>query len=156
MSKIKTFKGKMVNGSQDIISLHTNNGSIGYMIKKLQLMPAVPGDTTDVEFVLQVFSVEQSTVPTGGAGDKATVDLSDQTLLAVAYYQDNVSVSSNSSIDIIIDNVKINQDIFVTLTNNTGSGGIDCNYYMELEQFKLDLNENTVATLKDIRNIKGQ
>jgi len=30
------------------------------------------------------------------------------------------------------------------------------NYYIELEQVKLDLNENTVATLKDIRNIASQ
>jgi len=156
MSKMKSFKGKIANGAQDKITLHTNTGSTGYKIKKLQLMPAIPGDTTDVEFVLQVFSVKQAAVPTGAGGDKASVDLSDQTLLAVAYYQDNVSVSSNSSMDIIIDNMKVNQDIFVTLTNNTGSGGIDCNYYMELEQVKLDLNENTVATLKDIRNIKGQ
>ena len=28
------------------------------------------------------------------------------------------------------------------------------NYYIELEQMKLDLSENTVATLKDIRNIE--
>jgi len=27
------------------------------------------------------------------------------------------------------------------------------NYYIELEQMKLDLNENTVDTLKDIRNV---
>ena len=41
-----------------------------------------------------------------------------------------------------------NQDIYVT---NYGSGAM--NYYIELEQIKLDLNENTVATLKDIRNL---
>ena len=29
------------------------------------------------------------------------------------------------------------------------------NYYIELEQVSLDLTENTVATLKDIRNIKS-
>jgi len=33
---------------------------------------------------------------------------------------------------------------------------VACNYYLELEQFKLDLNENTVATLKNIRNIKNR
>ena len=151
--KMKSFKGKIANGGQETITLHTNNGSVGYQIKKFQLMLAIPGDSTDVEYVLRVFSVQQSTVPTGAGGDKATVDLSDQTLLAVAYYQDNVSVSSNSSMDIIIDNMKFNQDIYLTLTNNTGSGGQDCNFYMELEQVKLDISENTVATLKDIRNV---
>ena len=153
---MKSFKGKLANGTQDKISLATNNGSIGYQIEKLQLMPAIPGDTTDVEFVVKVYSVKQTTIPTGASADKATVDLSDQTLLAVAYYQDGVSVTNNSSVDIIVDNMKFNQDIFITCTNNSGSGGMDCNYYMELEQFRLDLNENTVATLKDIRNIAGQ
>ena len=47
-----------------------------------------------------------------------------------------------------------NQDIYVTHTDVLGAGA--CNYYIELEQFKLDLSENTVATLKDIRNIKSQ
>jgi len=29
---------------------------------------------------------------------------------------------------------------------------VPMNYYLELEQIKLDLSESTVATLKDIRN----
>ena len=44
-----------------------------------------------------------------------------------------------------------NQDIFLTSSIN-GSAGLEMNYYLELEQVKLDLNQNTVATLKDIRN----
>ena len=50
--------------------------------------------------------------------------------------------------------MKFNQDIFVTCDTGSTSGE-SCNYYIELEQIKLDLNENTVATLKDIRNIVG-
>ena len=150
---MKSFKGKIINGGQDKVSLSTNNGSIGYQIKKLQLIPAIPGDTTDTEYVVKVYSIEQTSVPTGAGGDKATVDLADQTLLAVAYYQDGVSVSNNSSIDIIIDNMKFNQDIFITCTNNAAAGTDECNYYIELEQVRLALDENTVATLKDIRNI---
>ena len=44
-----------------------------------------------------------------------------------------------------------NQDIYITHTNLHADAG-PVNYYIELEQIKLDLNENTVATLKDIRN----
>ena len=47
-----------------------------------------------------------------------------------------------------------NQDIYLTHLESQGSSAV--NYYLELEQIKLDLNENTVATLKDIRNIKSQ
>ena len=43
-----------------------------------------------------------------------------------------------------------NQDIYITLRCHNAAA--DVNYYIELEQVKLDLNENTVATLKDIRN----
>ena len=47
-----------------------------------------------------------------------------------------------------------NQDIYVT--HKDVAVGQTVNYYIELEQIKLDLNENTVATLKDIRNIEAQ
>ena len=36
------------------------------------------------------------------------------------------------------------------------TSGEPVNYYIELEQMPLALDENTVATLKDIRNITGQ
>ena len=55
-----------------------------------------------------------------------------------------------SSAGIVFDNEKFNQDIYVTCKDI--SDGEKCNYYIELEQSKLDLNEQTVATLKDIRN----
>ena len=45
-----------------------------------------------------------------------------------------------------------NQDIYVTHEDTVGSQ--PCNYYIELEVVKLALDENTVATLKDIRNIE--
>ena len=50
---------------------------------------------------------------------------------------------------IIFDNTTINQDMFIT--HFDASVGKPVNYYIELEQVKLDLNEATVATLKDMR-----
>ena len=55
---------------------------------------------------------------------------------------------------IVFDNMKFNQDIFVTNVDG-GAENRAINYYIELEQVKLRLDENTVATLKDIRNITG-
>ena len=55
---------------------------------------------------------------------------------------------------IIFDKEIFNQDIYITSKTITGSD--EANYYIELEQVKLDLNENTVATLKDIRNITAE
>ena len=49
----------------------------------------------------------------------------------------------------MFDNVTFNQDIYVTHTDTNSA--IPINYYIELEQRKIDLNEATVATLKDMR-----
>jgi len=150
---IKSFRGKIAMGSSDTIVLHTNNGSTGYRIKKLQIISEAPG-TGNNEYVCKVFSIDPNVTAVSPA--TATVDFADNTLLAVAYYTDNSSSAGNPPGDIIIfDNITFNQDIYVTMQDATGNT-IDCNYYIELEQIKLDLNENTVATLKDIRNIEAQ
>ena len=149
---IKSFRGLIADGGQDIVPLSTKNGSIGYRIKKLTIFPNKPGHTTSAESVVQIFSIQQTTVLTTAA----TVDFSDQTLLGVAYYQDHVDSAYPGSIDIVFDNMTFNQDIYITHTSSTTTGvDGDMNYYIELEQIKLDLNENTVATLKDIRNIEA-
>jgi len=36
---IKTFRGLIPNDTQDTIVLHTNDGSTGYRIAKLEIMP---------------------------------------------------------------------------------------------------------------------
>jgi len=144
---IKTFRGLIADGVQDTISLHTNDGSIGYRIVKFQIFPNLPG-TVDLESVVAIWKVKQSSV----SATTATVDFSDQTLLGVAYLKEGAPLSqANTSLLAIFDQEIFNQDIYVTHidTNHIYS----CNYYIELEQIKLDLNENTVATLKDIRNL---
>lgn len=141
---IKTFRGKIADSGIDTISLHTNNGSTGYKIVKLQLIAARPASDSH-ESVVQVFSVPQTTA-------SEDVNFNDQTLLAVGFYENN-SASTVSKVDIIFDNMIFNQDIYIT--HNEKAGSAEVNYYIELEQIKLDLNENTVATLKDIRNIKS-
>ena len=143
---IKTFRGKIADATIDPITLHTNNGAIGYRIKKFQLFPSDP--TADNENIVQIYSISQGTT-TGTA-----VDFSDQTLLGVAMWS-NSSTSYLYSDDgiVIFDNMIFNQDIYITHMDIAGSQAN--NYYIELEQIKLDLNENTIATLKDIRNIEA-
>tara|TARA_Y100001963_G_scaffold37143_1_gene51956 strand:- start:83 stop:532 length:450 start_codon:yes stop_codon:yes gene_type:complete len=139
---IKSFRGKMTNDTMDTINLHTNNGSVGYRIKKFQVMQATDAD---VEATIKIYSVEQ----TANTND---IDFSDNTLLAAAYF----TSSSSGQVypedqTVVFDNMVFNQDIYITLRGHNYAA--DVNYYLELEQVKLDLNENTVATLKDIRNI---
>ena len=140
----------MVTDTVDTIPLSTNNGSTGYKIKKLQTIQQDPGTST--EHVVKIYSIPQTV---SSVDDK--IDFSDNTLLAVAYLHSGPAASSSTVANevIIFDNMTFNQDIYVCHENSHGDNG-PVNYYIELEQIKLDLNENTVATLKDIRNIEAQ
>lgn len=142
---IKTFRGLMADGAIDTITLHTNDGSIGYRITKFQIISKEPYGGGNAEHVVKIFKVPQTTT-------SLTADFSDQTLLGISIINNAATGYNYGSVPVIIfDNEIFNQDIYVTHTD--GQGTEPCNYYIELEQIKLDLNENTVATLKDIRNL---
>ena len=108
---IKTFRGKLDNNSSDTIRLSTNNGLTGYKIKKFELIGIDPANTSQ-ETTMKIFTVPQTTVT-------STIDFSDQTLLAVGYYDSSSSQSYNPPAVVIFDNNIFNQDIYIT--------GIDSN-----------------------------
>jgi len=141
---IKSFRGRIDNAGIDTIVLHTNTGSTGYAIKKFEALSYYPQGTSP-ESVIKIYSVPQ-------AAATDTIDFNDQTLLAALFYEGNSNNYYTTQTVTIFDNAKFNQDIYVTCTSTDGK----MNYYIELEQVSLDLNENTVATLKDIRNIASQ
>jgi len=139
---IKTFRGLIADGGQDTIVLHTNTGSTGYRIVKFQLFPKIPG-AADYENVVKIYKVSQTSID-------ATVNFSDNTLLGAGYVEGYSGNADTDEHTVVFDQETFNQDIYIT--NKDVSTGEDINYYPELEQVKLDLSENTVATLKDIRN----
>ena len=141
---IKSFRGKLVDGGIDTISLHTNTGSIGYRITKFQIIHAEPGEQ-HAEHTVKIYTIPQA------SADNA-IDFSDNTLLGAAYLTNSATTGYPADQMIIFDNMTFNQDIYVTHEDTVGSQ--PCNYYIELEVVKLALDENTVATLKDIRNIE--
>jgi len=144
---IKSFRGKIDDGNIDTISLHTNDGSTGYRIVKFQLFPVDPQQ--EHVNIVHVTSILEP-VPT-------TTDFSNQTLLAAALWtQDNSTNAYPEDLTVIFDNTTFNQDIYIANNDKLSSSGQPINYYLELEVVKLDLNENTVATLKDIRNIEAE
>jgi len=145
MGKIKTFRGLMADDTQDTIVLHTNDGSTGYRIVKFEMIAQLPG-SSQAEFIMKIYKTIQ-TVP---LVNPQYIDFSDNTLLAAGFLQTQAGETSPYSQNIIFDNEIFNQDIYITLKDQVG--GDFCNYYIELEQMPLDLNESTVATLKDIRN----
>jgi len=143
---IKSFRGLMKHDTEDTIVLHTNTGSVGYRIKKFEVIPEKPGVDL-VKSIFKIYSVPQTS-------SNGTIDFSDNTLLAAAYMGHNNGGSAANSEQIIItfDNMTFNQDICITYFEDAGNKS--ANYYIELEQVKLGLDENTVATLKDIKNIE--
>ena len=138
---IKSFRGKLADGDQETIRLSTNNGLTGYRVVKFQLIGDQPA-TTSQEATCKLYSYKQTTID-------SAIDFSDSTLLAVGLWSSNTVTQDNpEDLNVIFEGRIFNQDIFIT---NKGSAGTSVNYYLELEQVKLDLGEATVATLKDMR-----
>ena len=144
---IKSFRGQIADNCIQTVPLSTNNGSTGYRIKKLEGIPGLPGND-NFESVIQVWSVPQT------AASNA-IDFSDQTLLGMIFYSSFNAGGANTDV-VVFDNMTFNQDIYITYKESgSGASAETFNYYIELEQVSLDLTENTVATLKDIRNIEA-
>jgi phenolic acid decarboxylase len=145
MSKIKSYKGLMADDTQETIPLSTNNGMIGYRIVKFQAMAA---DTAKLQqSVLKIYKVEQTTIDDD-------IDFSDNRLLGAIYFTKNDDTKYPIVQSTIFDNEVFNQDIYIT--HKDASTGEPLNYYIELEQMNLSLDEQTVATLKDIRNVGAE
>ena len=140
---IKSFRGLLADGEEQRIKLSTMKGLVGYKINKFQVINQNPGSTA-VKAVVKIYKTEQGSVD-------ALIDFSAPLLLAAAFSEDNDSVTYVHGKTIIFDNEIFNQDIYITNKGHDATPAI--NYYIELEQRQLDLNENTVATLKDIRNL---
>ncbi len=143
---IKSFRGKIEADQVETIALSTNNGSTGYKIKSLKVIGQQPS-AVNQESTLKIF-----TIPKTVADVTSTIDFSDNTLIAVAFYETDHTATLSDNQNIIFDNITFNQDIFITMK---GTASTSLNYHIELEQVKLSLDENTVATLKDIRNIEA-
>lgn len=138
---VKTFRGLLADGATQEINLKTNTGKIGYRIVKFQIIPNQPG-TESTEAVVKIYKVPQTAAT-------ATIEFNDNTLLAAGFFRSNASAAFATDVVVLFDNEIFNQDIYITsqdLENNP------MNYYIELEQVKLNDNESTMATLQSIRS----
>ena len=140
---IKSYRGKLAKGEQDTIPLHTNNGKTGYRIVKFQLM-AIDPISNNQESVVKIYLVPPAAVD-------GLIDFSDGTLLAAGYMESDGSGATPTFNEaaIMFDNVKFNQDIYVT---HHEQGSDACNYYIELEQMDLTEDQALVAIVKNLRN----
>jgi len=141
---IKTFRGQIATGTTDTIVLHTNDGQTGYRIVKFQVIPKIPENVNE-ENTMQVFTIKANAEAAAGSGE---INFADSTLLAISYYSSATgTAAAPEDMTVIFDNTIFNQDIFIGSKSSA-----NMNYYLELEQMSLDLNESTVATLQSIRN----
>jgi hypothetical protein len=142
---IKTYRGTIGNQEQDHIRLKTNKGDIGYRIVKFEIIDTAPG-TGNLELVVKIYKLKQSSVD-------ASVNFTDGDLLGVGFWQYNASNPTYSTpYNIIFDREIFNQDIYIT-NRDISLNAKACNYYLELEQVKLNENESTMATLQSLRRL---
>jgi len=140
---IKTFRGALQKGAGERIRLERRDGKTGYRIKFLSGMPVDTGAGSN-EATIQVYAIEQ-------AAPTTTVTFSEQTLLGVFYFLRDQGVVAINSQSTIFEETIFNQDIFVYYEDaQTNTAGF--NFYLELEQLKLDEAEATVTILKNFRN----
>ena len=143
MSQRINFRAKMKHNTIDTISLHTIDGTVGYRIVKFELFSASPS-TERTESTIKIFKVNPGVA-------NGAVDFSDNTLIAAGFLGNYEEAQYPPGTSVIFDSEIFNQDIFVTHDSGNASS-VDCNYYIELEQIKLNSNETAVATLKNIKN----
>jgi len=143
---VKTYRSLLANGGQDRIRLKTMKGKVGYKIIKFEIIPNFPGGATQ-ESVVQIWKTEIASVPTSSA----LIDFTDSDLLAAAYYvQYGLPAQGQNTFVAIFDNEVVNQDIYITHTDNDSD--VACNYYIELEVIPLDDAGAEYTTLKDMRS----
>ena len=141
----KSFKGLLAQDAVKRIRLSTNDGLTGYKIVKFKLMPFVfGGGSGELESVVKLYSVDP------GDADEF-INFDDPTIMGAAIINNDSSADSQPTVlTTVFDNTIVNQDMYVTHKNQHADGA-SVSFYVELEQIKLDLNESTVATLKDMR-----
>jgi len=138
MSKIKSFRGKLVHGEQDTIHLSGGDAETGYRIHRFDLMLTDP--EANVDLCVKIYSVKQTSVD-------AIVDFSDDTLLAAGMLWSSASQIYPHDKQIVFDQDVFNQDIYITNFDeqfNTGA----VNYYLELEEVKMSNPEAAVVNYK--------
>jgi len=138
---VKTYRGLLADGEQEKIPLSTKDGSVGYKITKFQLLFDKPG-TQSAEHIVKIYKKEQTTID-------GVINFTDSTLLAAGFLSGAASPTYPEDLTVIFDTEIFNQDIYITQYDNQTSE--KCNYYIELEQMKLDQTQNMSATLKAIR-----
>jgi len=128
--QIHSFRGLLPDGEQQKIRIAGSVGAIAWRITKLEMFPNLPG-TEASESTIQIWREVQDSVSV----DTATVDFSNDELLAASFLGVGSNAKEMSAVVTIFDNALFVRNIYATHTNTDGTG--TCNYYIELEEVKV-------------------
>ena len=125
--QMHSFRGLLADGAQAKIRIEGATGQIAWRITKFEAMPNAP-QSANSEAVITVWREEQTSA-------SATIDFTDDELLAAAYVTNSTAGDSNpEDMTVIFDNSLFVRNIFVANNCQVGSA---INYYIELEEVKV-------------------
>lgn len=130
--------------------LANNDATIGYRIKKLELMPKNFGNSSnELESTVKCYTVDPGEHTTDW---DAVINLDDSSIIAAA------TIGMDATADVYpmimnatLDAVPFNQDLYVVHWNNHGDAK-EVNLVLEIEQFKISSLTAASLCLKNMRN----
>jgi len=141
---VKSYRGLVEDEGQDKIRLTTTDGRMGYRIKNFQIMGLSPV-VDEIETVMKIYLKEQAL-----GTISLTVNFTDTDLIAAAITTSRATARSYPINQLmILDNMIFNQDIYITMKDDSASTG--CNYILDLEEIKLSSAQAEVLIVKDLR-----
>jgi len=123
--RVHSFKGLLVDGGQDELSIEGSVGAIAWRITKLQLFPARFG-IEDQKSTVSVWREEQASVSN-------TLNFTNNKLLGAACMSTDNSENNPLNTNVVFDNAIFVRNIWVTHLD-AHADNTDCNYYIELEE----------------------
>jgi len=124
--QMHSFKGLLADGGQDKIRIEGATGQIAWRITKFEVLG--PNANTNTESVIKIYRENQSSI-------NATIDFSEDELLAAAIYNDTNDPHYFAGGVTIFDNALFVRNIYVSqlCADNVSA----MNYYIELEEVKV-------------------
>lgn len=125
--KVHSFRGLLVDGGQNQISIEGSVGAIAWRITQFKIFPQIMDTSRDS--LVKIFREEQSSV-------NGETDFRNDELLAAALWTvSDRSGGPYSDDGVIFDNQLFVRNIFVTHVDNIAATTM--NYYIELEEVKV-------------------
>ena len=136
----------MADGEIVEVNLKSKEGKLGYRIKRFELMFA--NVTDSIKSVVKIYNTNPFV--TTGTPD-GLINFEDQNLIAAGILSGKADQTQYpEDMVTVFDQETFNQNIFITHSEIAGNQPI--NVYLDLEQFTLNENEATYATLTSLRS----